>query len=61
VKEEYADKGRADMFNLLQAVFKGPVSAPLAFNASLYGNYTGMDGMSRNANLNGDVEQKNTP
>jgi hypothetical protein len=37
------------------------VSAPLAFNASLYGNYTGMDGMSRNANLNGDVEQKNTP
>ena len=60
VKEEYADKGRADMFNILQAVFKGPVSAPLAFNANLYGNYTAMDGMSRNANLSGDVTEKDS-
>jgi hypothetical protein len=57
VKEEYADKGRADMFNLLQAVFNGPVSAPLAFKANLYGNYTDQQGMSRNANLSGDAEQ----
>lgn len=58
VKEEYADKGRADMFNILQALFKGPVAAPLAFKADLYGNYTDQQGMSRNANLSGEAAQK---
>jgi len=57
VKEEYADKGRADMFNMLQAIFKGPVSAPLAFNANLYGNANGPDG-THNVSLSGDAEQK---
>lgn len=57
IKEQYADKGRADMFNLLQAVFKGPVSAPLAFHADLYGNVQTPMG-SNSASLSGDVEQK---
>lgn len=58
IKEQYADKGRADMFNLLQAVFNGPVSAPLAFNASLYGSVNTPMG-NNSANLDGSIEQKN--
>ena len=46
------------MMNILQTVFKGPISGPLAFNANLYGNYTDRDGMQRNASLSGDAEQK---
>lgn len=47
-----------DMMNILQTVFKGPISGPVAFNANLYGNVTDANGMNRNANLSGDVTQK---
>lgn len=64
VREEFADKGRADMHMMMATVFKCPEARQYAF--SLYGNANGVtnaQGYTDNpsVSLSGDITDKEAP